>query len=158
MTLGQVAGAYGVRGWIRVQVDDPEDLRLQPQWWVGGVERTVEAARAHGGALVAKLQGVEDREQARMLTGAPVELPRNRLPALEAGQFFWADLVGLAVVNESGVVLGRVQSLFSNGAHDVMVLEGPEGGSQRLLPWVPAVVRSVDLEHGRIEVDWGADW
>lgn len=156
--MGRVAGAYGVRGWIRVLVDDPEDLKLQPQWWIRGVARTVEQAKAHGAALVAKLEGVDDRAQAEAFQGATVELPRERLPAPEAGRYFWDDLVGLEVVNESGTVLGKVQSLFSNGAHDVMVLEGSAGESRRMLPWVPAVVRAVDLEGGRIEVAWGADW
>jgi 16S rRNA processing protein RimM len=156
--MGRVAGAFGVRGWIRVLVDDPEDLKLQTQWWIRGVSRTVEQAKAHGAALVAKLEGIDDRAQAEALQGAVVELPRERLPALEAGRYYWDDLVGLAVVNESGMVLGKVQSLFSNGAHDVMVLEGAAGESRRLLPWVPTVVRAVDLEGGRIEVVWGADW
>ena len=61
-------------------------------------------------------------------------------------------------MNESGAVLGKVRSLFSNGAHDVMVLEGSAGASRRLLPWVPTVVRAVDLEGGRVEVAWGEDW
>jgi 16S rRNA processing protein RimM len=156
--MGRVAGAYGVRGWIRVLVDDPEDLRLQPQWWIGGVERTIEQVKAHSGTLVAKLRGIDDRAQAEALKGALVELTRERLPALEAGRYYWDDLVGLEVVNESGAVLGKVQSLFSNGAHDVMVLEGAVGEARRLLPWVPTVVRVVDLEGGRIEVVWGADW
>jgi len=156
--MGQVAGAYGVRGWIRVVVDDPEDLRLQPHWWVGGVERAVEDAKPHAGALVAKLEGIDDRTQAQALNGAAVELPRSLLPALEAGRYYWDELVGLEVVNESGVVLGRVKTLFSNGAHDVMALEGTAGESGRLLPWVPSVVQAVDLERGRIEVQWGADW
>ena len=156
--MGRVAGAYGVRGWIRVVVDDPEDLRGQPQWWVGGVEHVVEQAKPHSGALLAKLRGIDDRGQAQALNGAPVELPRSWLPALEPGRYYWADLVGLEVVNESGVVLGRVKALFSNGAHDVMELEPPGGGGGRLLPWVPSVVNAVDLERGRIEVQWGADW
>jgi len=156
--MGQVAGAYGVRGWIRVVVDDPEDLGRQPQWWVGGVERAVEQAKAHSGALVAKLEGIDDRAQAQALNGAAVELPRSLLPALEAGRYYWDELVGLEVVNESGVVLGRVKTLFSNGAHDVMALEGSAGESGRLLPWVPSVVQAVDLERGRIEVQWGAEW
>ncbi len=156
--MGRVAGAYGVRGWIRVLVDDPEDLSRQARWWVGGVERAIEQAKPHAGALLAKLTGVDDRGQAQALNGAAVELPRSRLPALEPGRYYWADLIDLAVVNESGVVLGRVKALFSNGAHDVMELEGPDGGAGRLLPWVPSVVRAVDLEGGRIEVQWGADW
>lgn len=156
--MGRVAGAYGVRGWIRVLVDDPEDLNAQPQWWVGGVERAVEQAKPHGGTLVAKLAGVDDRAQAQALNGAAVELPRSRLPAPEPGRYYWADLIGLEVVNESGIVLGRVKAMFSNGAHDVMELEMSDGGAGRLLPWVPSVVNAVDLEGGRIEVQWGADW
>ena len=158
MTLGRIAGAYGVRGWVRLAADDPQDLSGQPRWWVGGVERTVEQAKLHSGALVAKLRGIDDRAQAQALKGAVVELPQGMLPALEAGRYYWADLIGLAVVNESGVMLGRVKALFSNGAHDVMEIEGPDGGSGRLLPWVPSVVNAVYLEHGRIEVQWGADW
>lgn len=156
--MGRVAGAYGVRGWIRVKVDDPEDLSGQAQWWVGGVERSVEQAKPHAGALLAKLAGIDDRGQAQALSGAAVELPQSALPALEPGQFYWAELVGLEVVNASGVVLGRVKALFSNGAHDVMELEARDGGAGRLLPWVPSVVNAVDLERGRIEVQWGADW
>jgi 16S rRNA processing protein RimM len=122
------------------------------------VERAVEEAKPHAGALVAKLEGIDDRTQAQALNGAAVELPRSLLPALEAGRYYWDELVGLEVVNESGVVLGRVKTLFSNGAHDVMALEGTAGESGRLLPWVPSVVQAVDLERGRIEVQWGADW
>ena len=156
--MGRVAGAYGVRGWIRVKVDDPEALSGQAQWWVGGVQRAVEQAKPHSGALLAKLAGIDDRGQAQALNGAAVELPQSALPALEPGQYYWAELVGLDVVSESGEVLGRVKALFSNGAHDVMELEAPDGGAGRLLPWVPSVVNAVDLERGRIEVQWGADW
>jgi len=158
VTLGRVADAYGVRGWIRLAADDPQDLCGQAQWWVGGVERTVEQAKLHSGALVAKLQGIDDRTQAQALKGAVVELPRGALPALEPGRYYWDELIGLEVVNASGVVLGRVKALFSNGAHDVMEIDGLDGDSGRMLPWVPSVVNAVDLEHGRIEVQWGADW
>ena len=156
--MGRVAGAYGVRGWVRVAVDDPQALNAQAQCWVGGVERTVEQAKPHAGVLLVKLEGIDDRVQAQALNGATVELRRSRLPALEPGQFYWADLIGLEVVNESGVVLGRVKALFSNGAHDVMELEARDGGPGRMLPWVPAVVTAVDLERGRIEVQWDEDW
>lgn len=156
--MGRVAGAYGVRGWVRVAVDDPEDLSAQPQWWVGGVERAVEQAKPHSGVLLAKFEGIDDRAQAQALNGAAVELPRKLLPSLEPGRFYWDDLIGLEVVNESGVVLGRVKALFSNGAHDVMELEARGGSPGRMLPWVPAVVNAVDLERGRIEVQWGEDW
>jgi len=147
-----------VRGWIRVALDDPGDLEAQPQWWIGGLERRVEQTKIHSGALLAKLAGVDDRGQAERLKGAAVELPRSVLPEPEPGRYYWDDLVGLEVVNGSGVRLGSVKALFSNGVHDVMELDAGAGGAGRMLPWVPAVVKSVDLERGRIEVDWGADW
>ena len=110
----------------------------------------------HSGRLLAKLAGIESREQARALKGKRVSVPRSALPAPAQGTYYWADLVGLDVVNAQGLVLGVVKGMFSNGAHDVMELGSDERA--RLLPFVPAVVKYVDLEGRRIEVDWGADW
>ena len=82
--------------------------------------------------------------------------PRAVLPKPEQGVYYWADLVGLEVVNTQGLVLGVVKGMFSSGAQDVVELQGAK--RTQLLPWVSAVVKRVDLEAGRIEVDWGADW
>jgi len=83
-------------------------------------------------------------------------VPRAALPEPADGIYYWADLVGLEVVNAEGLVLGVVKGMLSSGAQDVMELAGASG--PRLLPWVSAVVKRVDLEARRIEVDWGADW
>ncbi len=149
---GRVADPYGVRGWLRVVVDEPELLAAAPVWWIGGVARTVKESRPHSGTLLAKLEGVENPEQAKLLKGKAVEIPR---PVPGEGSYYWSDLVGLEVVNEQGEVLGVVARMFSNGAHDVMELSGER---ERLLPWVPPVVKKVDLQARRIEVAWQADW
>jgi 16S rRNA processing protein RimM len=154
IALGRVAGSYGVRGWIRV-AEASEALAGQASWNVGGAEYAVEETKPHSGALLAKLAGIEDREQARRLKGKTVSLPRERLPEPAQGTYYWSDLVGLEVVNVQGLVLGVVTEMFTNGAHDVAELAGDR---KRLLPWVPAVVKKVDLVDRRIEVDWGADW
>ena len=125
-------------------------------WWVEGVERRVEQTKMHSAWLLAKLAGIESREQAQALKGKTIAAPRAALPEPEEGIYYWADLVGLEVVNAQGLVLGVVKGVVSSGAQDVMELSGEK--RQRLLPWVPAVVKRVDLEGGRIEVDWGADW
>jgi 16S rRNA processing protein RimM len=153
--LGRVADAYGVRGWIKVEADSGA-LAACPSWWIGGVERAVEASKAHSGRLLAKLSGIADREQALKLKGKAVSVARDSLPHPGEGRFYTADLVGLEVVNAQGLVLGVVKEMFSNGAHEVMELSGDK--RERLLPFVPAVVKRVDLEGRRIEVDWGADW
>ncbi len=156
--MGRVAGNYGVRGWIRVvpYSAEPGALEAHPAWLIGAATYRVEQSRVHSGNLLAKLEGVETREQALALKGSKVALPRTALADPGAGQYYWADLVGFEVVNAQGSVLGVVQGLFSNGVHDVMELAGDK--STRLLPFVPAVVRKVDLEGRRIEVEWGAEW
>lgn len=154
--MGRVAGPYGIRGWLRVvpYSDQRDALVGLSEWWVGDEPHRVEGAKLHGAVVVAKLEGLQTPEAALVLKGGTVSVPRVSLPAAEAGRYYYADLVGLEVLNLQGERLGRVASLSSNGVHDVMALD--EGG--RLLPWIPQVVRRVDVEARRIEVDWGADW
>ena len=156
--MGRVAGSYGVRGLIRVRPysAEPEALAAHRKWRIGVEDYSVEETKVHSGTLLARLVGIGTREQALRLKGKAVSVPRAARPEPEAGQYYWADLVGLEVVNAQGSVLGVVQGLFSNGAHDVMELTGDR--STRLVPFLPAVVKKVDLEGRRIEVEWGAEW
>ena len=155
--MGRVTGSYGILGWVRVMPygDDRAGLTDHATWWVGGSEYRVEDAKVHGASVVAKLAGVDVREAALKLKGAEISVPREAFAAPAEGQYYFADLVGLDVVNASGVRLGQVAALSSNGAHDVMELNGDR---QRLLPWIPQVVKKVDLAARRIDVDWEADW
>ena len=82
-------------------------------------------------------------------------MERSRLPDVEDGEFYWADLVGLQVATTGGVDLGEVERMMSTGANDVMVVQG---GIERLIPYLPGtVVQSVDIESGAIVVDWHPD-
>ncbi|HYT48107.1 MAG TPA: ribosome maturation factor RimM [Burkholderiales bacterium] len=152
--MGRVAGSYGVRGWIKVQHPEAA-LPACSKWWIGGMEYAVEEAKAHSGTLLAKLAGIGSREAALKLKGATVSVRRAALPEAGEGHYYLADLVGLEVVNASGVALGFVKRMFTNGAQDVMEVAGDR---TRLLPWVAAVVKRVDLSARRIEVEWQADW
>jgi len=155
--MGRVAGSYGVQGWVRVMLygDVPDALVAARIWRVGALDYEVDATKLHSGMLLAKLSGVGSREAALKLRGEMVMLARQALPAAGEGSVYWSDLVGLEVMNGQGESLGAVKRVFSNGAHEVIELSGEK---ERLLPWVPAVVRRVDLEARRIEVDWQADW
>jgi 16S rRNA processing protein RimM len=156
--MGRVAGSYGVRGWLKAVPGGGggEGLVAAPQWWLGERAYAVEEAKAHGASVVAKLSGLETREQVLALKGAVISVRREALPDPGEGHYYLSDLLGLEVVNERGEALGVVRRLFSNGAHDVMEVDG--NGTARLLPWVPAVVKSVDLSARRIRVDWQLDW
>jgi len=155
--MGRVAGAYGVRGWIKVAPGGgvAQTLAAAPEWWIGGEAYRVAAAKLHGASVVAQLDGVVSREQALKLKGARVALERAALADPGEGHYYLADLVGLEVHNEQGERLGTVKQWFSSGSQDMMEVAGSR---TRLIPWVSAVVKEVDLGSGRIVVDWGADW
>ena len=161
VVMGRVAGAFAVKGWIKLQVftERPGGLLDYPVWWLdrSGEWTTAELEQGavHGTALVAKLKGIEDREQAAALRGCQVAVPRAALPAGADGEYYWADLQGLRVANLQGEPLGVVAGLLKTGANQVLVVRGER---ERLIPFVDAVVKSVDLERGELVVDWGADF
>ena len=152
--MGRVAGFYGVRGWIKVERPEA-GLAECGEWWIGGEPHAVQETKPHSGSLLAKLAGIENREVAMKLRGRAIEVSRAALPEPQAGHYYLADLIGLEVVNEKGVKLGVVKRFLTNGPQDVMELAGER---ERLLPWVPTVVKGVDLQKRRIEVEWEADW
>ena len=154
--MGRVAGSYGVRGWVKVAPGGgaAEGLAAAKEWWIGDKAYKV-VAKVHGSTVVAQISGVHTREDALALKGSKVSVRREQMSAPGDGHYYLADLVGLEVVNEQGEALGTVKRLFTNGAQDVMELAGDR---ERLLPWVPTVVKNVDLQKRRIEVEWGADW
>lgn len=169
VTVGQVGGAYGVQGWVRiVSFTDPPSNLLDYQPWhlrLKGAGRgeprwqpcPAEAIRSHGDGFVARFREVVDRDAALRLSGAEIAIPEASLPAPEAGEFYWRDLVGLQVVDQNGVELGVVRRLMPTGVHDVMVIEGgEEGGDEVLIPFVNAHVGSVRIPDGVIEVQWEA--
>lgn len=155
--MGRVAGAYGVRGWVKVapQSGVEASLAAAKEWWLGEERRRVEEARRHSATVIAKLEGIDTPEQARALKGREVAVAREALPEPGEGHYYLVDLLGLEVVNAEGRRLGVVRQWLTNGPQDVMELAGDR---VRLVPWVPAVVKRVDLEAGVIEVEWGADW
>lgn len=160
IVMGRLGAPFGVRGWIKVQsyTETPDGLMEYSVWWVGreGDWREIEVAEAavHGKGLVARFDRIADREQAAQLKGLQVAVPRSRLPQTEE-EIYWADLIGLKVVNLQGVGLGVVQGLIATGANDVLEVRG---GRERLIPFIGQVITDVDLQAGVIRVDWDADF
>jgi 16S rRNA processing protein RimM len=161
VVMARVAGPFGVKGWVKLQVftERVDGLLDYPVWWIGqdgGWEPVeVEQGAAHGAALVARLKGIDDREQAAVLRGRDVAVPRAELPRNEEGEYYWTDLEGLRVGNLQGEALGMVTGLLETGASQVLVVQSER---ERLIPFVSAVVKSVDLARGELVVDWGADF
>ena len=161
--LGRISGLFGVQGWVKVHSDTRprENIFLYRPWYLlqDGRWRRYEllAGRPQGKTLVARFEGVTDRDQARALIGATVGVAFEQLDARrEAGEYYWTELIGQLVVTTDGHELGRVIRLMETGSNDVLVVRGER---ERLIPWLPdQVIRSVDLAAGRIEVDWDPEF
>lgn len=160
--VGRFNSPWGVQGWVRVFSHTRPATAIfdYRPWLVGeqGEEVVVEDWQQAGRRLVARLRGIESPEQAAALAHLDIRVPRECLPEPEPGQYYWHDLVGMDVINLEGHHHGRVTALMATGAHDVIEVAG-ESGSPILIPFVTeAFIREVDLDAGRITVDWPLEW
>lgn len=162
VVIGRVAGVFGVRGWIKVYsyTEPRADILRHREWLLrrdgDWQPLSLRGGREHGKGLVAHLEGYDSPELARGLMDCDIGVPRAALPALAAGEYYWADLEGLRVVTEHGVELGVVDHLLETGANDVLVVKGER---EHLIPYVRGeVVTDVDLEHGVMRVAWDPEF
>ncbi len=173
LIIGRISGVYGVKGWVKVHSDtDPrEGITEYNPWFIqpGGQGKgdwrqvRLENGRRQAKTVIAKLEGVDDRDAAMQLTGALIAISPQQLQVLNADEYYWRDLIGLRVINRDEVELGTVQRLMETGANDVLVVSAEQSNQaetrERLIPWTPGqVVLEVDLELGRIRVDWDEDF
>ncbi len=176
--MGRISAPFGIKGWIRVQtytraVHGSNSLATYPVWWISGEggwrEVKVEQSQAQGVDVVAKLAGMDDRDEAAALKGRQVAVARDALPPAAKGEFYWADLIGLRVRNTEGLELGVVASMMETGANDVMVVQVVQQSAvdgdkyaikeqERLIPFIADVIKRVDIAASLIEVEWGADY
>ncbi len=159
--IGRVLGVHGIKGQVRVYSHtDPRENIVRYSPWVlerDGQRHTLKASGGRVGKhVVARLEGVDDRNSAEQWIGATIYIRRAQLPDLPGGEYYWSQLTGLRVENLQGEDFGTVDHLIETGANDVLVVRGER---ERLIPWLPdTVIREVDLQQGRIRVDWDADF
>jgi 16S rRNA processing protein RimM len=113
--------------------------------------RRLERFRFHRGRLVLKLEGIDDRSSAEELRGSDVDVLLEDAVPLPDGEYYWQQIIGLAVEDTAGRVLGRVNEILRTGANDVYVVS--TAGREILLPAIKDVVRLIDLDGGRMVVD-----
>jgi 16S rRNA processing protein RimM len=172
--VGRIVGAFGVKGWIKIQPFslDGSTLLGTKTWWLQAegpraaalpAALTVLARRNQGDAIVAQVTGVDDRDAAEALRGCTLMVSRSEFPKTPDGEYYWLDLIGLAVVNQQGAALGQVIGLIDTGPHCVFRIAPvgrtePGPAEEVLIPFVAAYVLDVSLSERRILVDWALDW
>jgi len=154
--LGVVTGPHGVQGAVRVKsfTEAPKDVaRYGPLTDERGLRRfELRLIGAGKGVVIARLSGVEDRNQAEALRGLRLYLPRSALPQTGAEEYYHADLIGLEAVLGDGSLVGRVRAVHDFGAGDTLELARP-GAPPVMVPFTRAVVPSVELAAGRLVLD-----
>ncbi|MCF8503608.1 MAG: ribosome maturation factor RimM [Caulobacter sp.] len=156
IAVGRVAGAFGVRGEVRITAFTQEPLALarfrELKRQDGSPGLTVLSARDAKGGIVCRCQGVETKEQADALRGLRLFIPREALPAPDDDEFYLADLIGLSVVNAEGETLGAIKSVQDFGAGDILEITPAAGGPTWYLAFTRETVPTVDIAGGRVVV------
>jgi 16S rRNA processing protein RimM len=154
--VGVVTGPHGVQGTVRIKsfTEAPEDVaRYGPLGDESGARRfELRLIGAGKGVVLARLSGVDDRNQAEALRGQRLYLPRSALPQPDAEEYYHADLIGLEAVLGDGTPIGRVRAIHDFGAGDTLELARP-GAPPVMVPFTRAVVPNVELAAGRLVLD-----
>jgi 16S rRNA processing protein RimM len=153
--IGQVAGAYGLDGAVKVisLTDFADRFNAGASFLIDGIERTIEWSRTGQAGLVVKLQSIDNRTVAELFRGKYLEVPETDVRPLVEGRFYHHQVVGLAVSTSSGKPLGTIAEVLERPANDVWVSR--EGVVEHLIPATKDAVVDVDIAAGRVVV---ADW
>lgn len=155
--VGAVAGAFGVRGEVRLKsfCSEPADIAAYGPLFTedGARSFAVTLTRPIASGFAARLSGVTTKEAADALRGQRLFAPRAALPGLGDDEFYHADLIGLEARDTGGAVLGKITAVLNHGAGDLLELRGPGLASPQLVPFTRAIVPTVDLAAGRVIID-----
>ena len=167
VVLGKIVAPYGLQGAVKIHpfADDPRAWSKLPQWWLGkeGADPAswqptrLIRCKLRDDVLVAELECLPDRNASEAAKGMLIGVPHDGLPPTGENEYYWADLIGLEVLNTHDQSLGHVLGLIETSANDVLRV-GDGEDRERLLPFVATVVLDVDLSARRLRVDWEADW
>lgn len=162
VVIGKIGAPHGVKGWVKINTytDSPEGIFDYQPWLLGdGKEYQIDQWRPHGKVLVAKIVGIETRDDAERIKNLDISISADQLPELDENEFYWRELTGMQVVTTQGYDLGVVKDVFNTGANDIIQVRANAkdafGLKERLLPFVmDEVIQSVDKEGKVITVDW----
>ena len=150
-TLAAVAGAHGIGGEVRLKLfaESAGSLARHKSVQVGTRQLTLASVKPGGGGVIARFAEVADRSAAEALRGELVTVPRAALPPLGEGEYYHADLIGLACESKEGEPLGAVVAVENFGAGDILEIEKP-GGKRSMVPFRRGIA---DLVEDRVVVD-----
>lgn len=165
LVVGKIGAPYGVKGWVKITpyTEEADGIFDYQPWFFNQSDGKnvvqIEEWRRHGKGVIAKLLGVDSRDDAEVIKHQDILIEETALPTLDNDEFYWRDLVGMKVVTDKGYDLGAVKELFETGANDVLLVKANHndafGKKERMIPYlVDSVVLSVDRTQQTVTVDW----
>jgi 16S rRNA processing protein RimM len=156
LELGQIVNVRGLKGEVKVNpfTDNPKKFETFKRIIVKNKsekEYEIEKVGYNKNQVILKLKGVDRVEDAENLRGSYILIDRENLAPLPEGTYYIADLIGLDVYTEEGIVLGKVDDIYSTGANNIYVIKDDEG-KQRLLPGIDEVIKKINIDEGKIIV------
>jgi 16S rRNA processing protein RimM len=155
--VAHIGAAHGIRGEVKLKpfTGDPMAVAQYGALESEDGKRTfeIETIRPAKGFLVVRFKGIADRTAAERLRNLSLYVPRERLPAAQADEFYHADLVGLAAVTADGTAVGTVVAVHDFGAGDLLEIRAAGKRDTVMLPFTAATVPVVDIAGGRIVID-----
>lgn len=161
VVLGRITGVFGVRGWVKIQsfTSPPENLLEYEVWQLGqrGTWKVANCAEAKPAnrALLARFENCTNPDHAQPLIGAEIGVWRSEMPQPGPGEYYWEDLTGLDAYSPTGAWLGKVDHFRETAVHPLMIIRGER---DHVVPLVKQRLVAVDLDAGRMTVDWDPDW
>lgn len=155
--VGALSGSYGVSGEVRIKsfCADPEAIEdygtLTSEDGKRSFDLTLTGSIPNG--FTATIDGIRTKEEADALKGIRLYAARDALPSLPDDEYYYADLIGLSVLDTGGVTLGVVKQVLNHGAGDLLEVQIKGSSETVLVPFTLAVVPTVDLAARRIIVD-----
>jgi 16S rRNA processing protein RimM len=148
--LAAIAGAHGISGEVRLKLfaEGVDSLKRHKIFHAGERRLTLKSVKPGSAGAIARFAEISDRAAAEELRGTLLTVPRDALPPLGEGEYYHADLIGLACVTASGRALGKVAAVENFGAGDIIEIERADG-SRFMVPVKPAV----EIEAERLVVD-----
>ena len=154
--VARIGAAHGVRGAVKLWTFTEDPLAVQSYGLLmtkdGARQFEIANVREAKDHLVATFKGIATRNDAEKLNGIELYVPREKLPATDDGEYYHADLIGLAAVNAADEPLGRIIAIHNFGAGDIIEIAPPKGATM-LLPFTNAVVPAVDIAGGRVVIE-----
>ena len=165
LVIGIIGAPYGVKGWVKITsyTHDLDGVFAYTPWLLGQVQEgnkyVVDQWRTHNKGLVAKLIGVDNRDDADRIKNLEISIKAAMLPELDDSDVYWRELVGMQVVTDKGYNLGVIKELFETGANDVLLvkanLNDAFGQKERMVPYLlDQVIKQIDRQAKTVTVDW----